>query len=145
MWVVCEIGNFSGHNDKVHLAVTMNGDPACVSVQEVLIVPGQADFVILGGLGIDDDNDGDVDEDPIDGLDNDGDTSFDEDPPNGEQKFVLFRVRFECHAEMTPGMFPTTVVTSINHIVEPPDGDDTNASNDSVTVGVNIIVSDATP
>ena len=62
-----------------------------------------------------------------------------------KQKFVLFRVRFECHSEMTPGMFPTTVVTSINHIVEPPDGDDTNASNDSVTIGVNIVVSDATP
>jgi hypothetical protein len=145
MWVVCEIGNFSGHNDKVNLNVTMNGNPACVSVQKVLIVPGQTNFILLGGLGIDDDNDGDVDEDPIDGLDNDGDTRFDEDPPNGEQKFVLFRVRFECHSEMTPGMFPTTVTATINHIVEPPDGDDTNASNDSKTIGVNIIVSAVTP
>ncbi|MDO8615358.1 MAG: thrombospondin type 3 repeat-containing protein [Dehalococcoidia bacterium] len=145
MWVVCEIGNFSGHNDKVHLDVTMSGNPACVSVQKVLIVPGQADFILLGGLLIDDDGDTEIDEDPIDGLDNDGDTRFDEDPPNGEQKFVLFRVRFECHSEMTPGSFPTTVTTTINHIVEPPDGDDTNASNDSKTIGVNIIVSAVTP
>jgi hypothetical protein len=145
MWIVCEIGNFSGHNDKVHLDVSVLGDPDCVDDTGVLIVPGQSDFVLLGGLGIDDDSDTEVDEDPIDGLDNDGDTAFDEDPPNGEQKFVLFRVRYECHGEISPGMFPTTITVTIDHQPEPGDGDDTNPSNDSKTIGVNIIVSDATP
>jgi hypothetical protein len=35
-------------------------------------------------VGVDDDGDTDVDEDPVDGLDNDGDSMIDEDPPEGD-------------------------------------------------------------
>src|SRR3990172_6551806 len=51
MWVVCEIGNFSGHNDKVSLTIGMTGEPACVDVDEVLATPGQHQFSLLGGGG----------------------------------------------------------------------------------------------
>jgi len=45
-------------------------------------------------VGIDDDGDTDVDEDPVDGLDNDGDSRIDEDPPNDAQ------VPPDCHSQI---------------------------------------------
>lgn len=40
-------------------------------------------LLITNGIGVDNDNDGRIDEDPIDGIDNDGDGLVDEDPPGG--------------------------------------------------------------
>jgi len=68
MWVLCEIGNFSGHDDSVVITSAASlltaSLPAGCTANTVLLIPGRTDFVLL----------------------------------NGEQKFVLYRTKFECHS-----------------------------------------------
>jgi len=45
----------------------------------------------------------------------------------------------------TQQVLPITVTVSIDHVQEPPDGDDLNTANDSVSVSQNIIVGPPPP
>jgi len=47
-----------------------------------------------------------------------------------EQKWVLFRVRYECHDPAQPGIYPLDIELCIDHIPELGDGDDTYPDND---------------
>ena len=115
MWVLCEIGNFSGHDDNVVItaasAILTASLPTGCTASTVLLIPGRTDFVLLAG----------------------------------EQKFVLYRTRFECHSPATQQVLPITVTVSINHVQVLPDGDDLNTSNDSVSISQNIIVGPPPP
>ena len=115
MWVLCEIGNFSGHDDSVVItaasAILTASLPTGCTASTVLLIPGRTDFVLLAG----------------------------------EQKFVLYRTRFECHSPATQQVLPITVTVSINHVQVLPDGDDLNTSNDSVSISQNIIVGPPPP
>jgi len=128
MWVICEIGNFSGHDDIVTLNFTIGGNlpgaPGCV-VTKVLVIPGQLTFTLL----------------------------------KDEQKFVLHRVKFECHG-VTPsdtsleGLYQINVCLSISHNPHPVDpnplhndheGGDHNPGNNQVCIPQNVIVSSVEP
>jgi hypothetical protein len=115
MWVLCEIGNFSGHDDNV--VITAPGSlltwspPAGCTATTSLLIPGRTDFVLLAD----------------------------------EQKFVLYRTRFECHSPATEQVLPISVTVSIDHVQQPPDGDDSNPANDSVTLTQNVIVGPPPP
>jgi len=117
MWVLCEVGNFSGHDDSVVITsaanlLTWTAPAGCTAVTSLLI-PGRTDFVLL----------------------------------EDEQKFVLYRTKFECHAPAIEQVIPISITVNINHQlhVPGPDGDDTNTSNDSVTVNQNILVGPPPP
>ncbi len=117
MWVLCEIGNFSGHDDSVVITsaaalLTWTAPAGCTAVTSLLI-PGRTDFVLL----------------------------------EDEQKFVLYRTRFECHAPAIQQVIPISITVNINHHLHfpGPDGDDTNTSNDSVTVNQNINIGPVAP
>ncbi len=115
MWVLCEIGNFSGHDDAVIITdpanlVTVTLPNGCTK-STVLLIPGRIDFVLLAG----------------------------------EQKFVLYRTRFECHAPAVEQPLSLSVTVSIDHVQQPPDGDDNNAANNSVTVNQTILVGPPAP
>jgi hypothetical protein len=47
-----------------------------------------------------------------------------------EQKWVLFRVRYECHTP-APGIYPLEITLTIDHVAHPDGGDDFYAANDS--------------
>jgi hypothetical protein len=115
MWVLCEIGNFSGHNDAVVItaaaALLSWTPPTGCTATTVLLIPGATSFVLL----------------------------------EDEQKFVLYRTKFECHAPATEQVIPISVTVSIDHVQEPPDGDDNNPSNDSKTVNQNILIGPPPP
>jgi hypothetical protein len=117
MWVLCEIGNFSGHDDAVIITDPANlltwTPPAGCTATTSLLIPGRTDFVLLAD----------------------------------EQKFVLYRTRFECHAPATEQVLSISVTVSIDHQLHTPgpDGDDSNAANDSVTLTQNIIVGPPAP
>jgi hypothetical protein len=117
MWVLCEIGNFSGHDDSVVITSAASlltwTPPAGCTAATSLLIPGRTDFVLL----------------------------------EDEQKFVLYRTRFECHTPAIEQVIPISITVNINHQlhVPGPDGDDTNASNDSVTVNQNIVVGPPPP
>ncbi len=115
MWVLCEIGNFSGHDDSVVItgasSILTATLPSGCTASTVLLIPGRTDFVLL----------------------------------NGEQKFVLYRTKFECHSPATQQVLPITVTVSIDHVQAPPDGDDLNTSNNSVSISQNIIVGPPPP
>jgi len=115
LWILCEVGNFSNHDETVTLSGIVSGNPAgCELLVEETILPGQP-TILLQGEFIDNDLDGLFNEDPPDGLDNDGDSLIDEDGPDGEQKIILFRAQFECHS-ITPGIFQIGVDVSIDHV-----------------------------
>ena len=87
MWVIAEIGNFSGHVDTVGIAQVLTPDPIALAalgcnVDPQQILPGQAVF----NLAVD------------------------------EQKFVVFRTRFECHTA-TLGVVNMGVTLAISHVV----------------------------
>ncbi len=150
MWVLCEIGNFSGHDDLVVITSAANlvltALPNGCTKATVLLIPGRVDFVLLGPDPVDNDGDMLFDEDPADLIDNDGDTAADEDPPEpGEQKFILYRTKFECHAPAVQSVLPISIQVCIDHVQQPPDGDDNNPANDCVTVNQNIIVGPPPP
>ena len=56
---------------------------------------------------------------------------------DGEQKWVLYRTRFECHEEdgAVAGIYPLDITLCINHVDDshPDGGDDLNAANDCQT------------
>jgi hypothetical protein len=47
-----------------------------------------------------------------------------------EQKWVLYRIRYECHAPTTPGLYPIIITMTIDHVAHPDGGDDTHPAND---------------
>ena len=51
----------------------------------------------------------------------------------GEQKWVLYRTRFECHASAAAGNYPLEVTLCIDHVMHPDGGDDLNLANDCQT------------
>jgi hypothetical protein len=115
MWVLCEIGNFSGHDDAVVITSAASlltwSPPAGCTATTSLLIPGRTDFVLL----------------------------------DDEQKFVLYRTKFTCHAPAIEQVLAISVTVSINHVQVLPDGDDNNAANDSVTLNQNIIVGPPAP
>jgi hypothetical protein len=115
MWVLCEIGNFTSHNDNVVITDPANlvsvSLPNGCTKSTSLQIPGRTDF-ILGAH---------------------------------EQKFVLYRTKFECHSPATQQVLPLSVTVSIDHVQMPPDGDDTNTANDSVTINQNIVIGPPPP
>ncbi len=130
MWVLCEIGNLSGHDDLVIITsaaglITSGGiltgppnDPDGCEAATTLLIPGRPDFVLL----------------------------------EDEQKFVLYRTRFECHAPAVQSVVPLTIQVCIDHQLHPtdpthpiPDGDDTNPANDCVEITQNVIVGPPPP
>lgn len=114
MWILCEIGNFSDHAETVTIAASITGVPAGCTLLQQTILPGQS-TIALNGQWIDNDGDTQFNEDPPDGLDNDGDSMIDEDGPDGDQKFILYRARFECHSS-PPDIYPLTVDVSVDHV-----------------------------
>jgi hypothetical protein len=48
-----------------------------------------------------------------------------------EQKWVLYRIRYECHAPTTPGVYSIIITMTIDHIAHADGGDDVNHANDS--------------
>jgi hypothetical protein len=64
-----------------------------------------------------------------------------------EQKFVLYRGNIECHSPAIEEVVAISIDVSIDHQLHliQPDGDDSNASNDSVNVSQNIIVGPVAP
>jgi hypothetical protein len=115
MWVLCEVGNFSGHDDTVTITsaanlLTWTPPTGCTAVTSLLI-PGQTTFVLL----------------------------------EDEQKFVLYRTKFECHAPAIEQTLSISVTVSIDHVEVPLEGDDINPANDSVTVSQNILVGPPPP
>ncbi len=115
MWVLCEIGNLTSHDDSVVITSAANLVTATLpngcSMATSLLIPGRTDFVLLAN----------------------------------EQKFVLYRTRFECHDPATQQVLPLSITVSIDHVQILPDGDDTNTANDSFTVNQNIIVGPPPP
>jgi hypothetical protein len=48
-----------------------------------------------------------------------------------EQKWVLYRTRFECDGSAVPGIYPLNITLCIDHLAhQPPSGDDINLAND---------------
>ena len=92
LWLLCEIGNFSGHDDEVVITSAAaliisqlpNGciENDAVGIDPVLIIPGRTRFVLL----------------------------------EDEQKFILYRVNIECHNPAVQSVFPLTVQVNINHL-----------------------------
>jgi hypothetical protein len=115
MWVLCEIGNFSGHNDLVTItgpaSLLQSTLPNGCTASTALLIPGRTTFILFAG----------------------------------EQKFVLYRTKFECHEPATQQVIPITIKVSIDHVQQPPDGDDLNSSNDSVTITQNISIGPPPP
>ncbi|MEX0800901.1 MAG: hypothetical protein WD379_06790 [Dehalococcoidia bacterium] len=116
MWTLCEIGNFSDHDEAVTITLTLEAAPAGCDVDTTRILPGQS-TILLDGEHIDNDGDTDVNEDgfPADGIDDDGDSTADEDPPDGEQKIILFRTRFECHDPAPAQLFTMDLSMCVDH------------------------------
>jgi hypothetical protein len=122
MWVLCEIGNFSGHDDLVNITAAASlittAIPSGCTATTTLLIPGATTFVLL----------------------------------EDEQKFVLYRTRFECHAPAVQSTFVLSITVCIAHQPAPPnpmhpipDGGDSNAANNCVTVTQNVIVGPPPP
>ena len=113
MWVICEIGNNSEHDEPVNIDLTVTGNPAgCEDLVETLVIPGLETFLLL----------------------------------DDEQKFVLYRVLFECHATAAAeGQYPITVEFDIS-LADPPHSEEDNfPGNNHFEVTQNIIVSAVQP
>jgi hypothetical protein len=129
MWVLCEIGNLTGHDDLVNITaasalITSAGpfddDPpaggldadtdGCIATT-TLLIPGRTDFVLLAN----------------------------------EQKFVLYRTKFECHTPAVQSVVAITIQVCIDHVQQPPDGDDLNAANDCDSETQNVVIGPPPP
>jgi hypothetical protein len=63
-----------------------------------------------------------------------------------EQKWVLYRTRFECHSPAVTGIYPFDVTLCIDHQAHtPPSGDDVNAANDCQTRAKSLLISNQMP
>ena len=58
----------------------------------------------------------------------------------GEQKSVLYRTKYECHAPAGDALVPMALTFAIDHREFFPDEDDSNTANDSVTLESNLVV-----
>jgi hypothetical protein len=47
MWLICEIGNFSGHDDVVVINPQVTGNPANCTLVNTLVIPGRTRFILL--------------------------------------------------------------------------------------------------
>jgi hypothetical protein len=111
LWVLCEIGNDSGHDDLVTINPEFIANlPGDCTAELQLIIPGQTTFILL----------------------------------EDEQKFVLYRVRIECHSPLVDSVVPVTVRLTIDHI-DTGDGEDLNQANDSDEITQNVIISTVMP
>jgi hypothetical protein len=61
-----------------------------------------------------------------------------------EQKWVLYRTRFECHDPAVPGIYPLNITLCIDHVT-PGAGDDLNHANDCQSRMKSLMVHDPTP
>jgi len=69
-----------------------------------------------------------------------------------EQKWVLYRTRFECHDPLpnppwndAVGIYPLDVKLCIDHVAHPDGGDDLNLANDCQTRAKSLLISDQMP
>jgi len=62
-----------------------------------------------------------------------------------EQKWVLYRTRFECHDPAVPGIYPLDIALCIDHVAHPDGGDDVNLANDCQTRAKSLLIHDPTP
>jgi len=65
-----------------------------------------------------------------------------------EQKWVLFRARYECHEPVDPGIYPLNVTLTIDHVAHGEQecfGDDLNTANDSKTRTKSLLIEDPMP
>jgi hypothetical protein len=82
MWVIAEIGNFSTHTELVHISLTITPAVPVGCVRTIsLILPGQVQFTLLWS--------------PTSG---------------GEQKILVWRVRYECHSTSIQTITQTATV-----------------------------------
>jgi hypothetical protein len=87
MWVVCEVGNFSGHAEQVSIDLTIEDPPTGCTSESHLLLPSLEQFWMQVG----------------------------------EQKWVLYRVRFVC-ATAASGVYPLDIEMCITHETVHPDG-----------------------
>ena len=111
MWVIAEVGNNSNHAELVTVSMSIAEPvPAGCTRAEVMILPGQTQFVMAAG----------------------------------EQKFIVWRVRYECHSPATAQVLTQTVTVSIAHNDidggGPHNGNDSNPSNNTKTTSKQIII-----
>lgn len=86
MWVIAEIGNFSTHTELVHINLSISpAVPAGCTRTASLILPGQVQFTLLGS------------------------------PTSGEQKILVWRVRYECHSPAAIQTINQTVTVGVTH------------------------------
>jgi hypothetical protein len=101
MWAIGEIGNLRNHKETVSLSLTI--DPSAI---DGCVADPFAPQLILPGRN------------PFYLL-------------PLEQKWVLYRTRFECHDPADPGIYPLNITLCIDHLAHvPPSGDDLNHAND---------------
>jgi len=63
-----------------------------------------------------------------------------------EQKWVLYRTRFECDGSAAPGIYPLNITLCIDHVLHvPPSGDDINLANDCQSRMKSLLVHDPGP
>jgi len=104
MWAIGEIGNLSDHAETVELDLTID-PPAIAGCIDNPFAPA----LILPGHN------------PFTMT-------------VSEQKWVLYRTRFECHApDAAPGIYPLDITLCIDHVAHPDGGDDLNTANDCQT------------
>ena len=101
MWAIAEIGNLRDHVETVDLTLTIDPD----SITGCLADPFDPELILPGHNPF-----------TLMAL---------------EQKWVLYRTRFECHAPAVPGIYPLEITLCIDHLEhDPPEGDDTYPDND---------------
>jgi hypothetical protein len=110
MWAIAEIGNLRDHVETVDLTFTI--EPS--SIAGCLDDPFAPELVLPG-------------HNPFELMEL-------------EQKWVLYRTRFECHEPAVPGIYPLDVELCIDHIAHPDGGDDTYPANDCQTRSKSLLV-----
>ena len=63
----------------------------------------------------------------------------------GEQRQLLYRVRFECHAPAVESIVPLTTEVAIEHVAQPDGMGDNDPANNSVAFIDSMIIGQATP
>ncbi|MDO8615359.1 MAG: thrombospondin type 3 repeat-containing protein [Dehalococcoidia bacterium] len=123
MWVNCEIGNNSsaggtlpGHNDTVALSWSVTGFPSGCDPTPTFPTSGVQTTLVTPGS-----------------------SSFV--LLSGEQRFVLLRIRLECHAPVLPNVYPISVSVTIDH-QDTGGGDETAAQqlNNTAAVQKNVVL-----
>jgi hypothetical protein len=98
-WIVCAASNNDGPDAVITLDVTISDAPADCEQEDILVLPGQASFVLFAG----------------------------------ETKYLVERVRLECHAPAASGVYQLTIEKCIDHDPFPFDDDgDTDFDEDPI-------------